>query len=228
MCGRYVLATEQTQLMEQFNLIESNIELTARYNIAPTQPVAVVLNQFPKTLNMAQWGLIPSWAKDAKMSANMINARSETLMEKPSFRNLFKNRRCLVFANGFYEWRINEDGSKTPFYISLTSGKVFAMAGLWDVWKSPDGGEKRTCTVITTHANEALASLHERMAVILQPGSEHRWLEGTSPELGALLKPYPSELMKTYEVSKKVNSVRNDGPALIEPATPSLYQAGLF
>ncbi|HMW03166.1 MAG TPA: SOS response-associated peptidase, partial [Acidobacteriota bacterium] len=181
MCGRYTLSVEEPVVLDRFGLTTTELILTPRYNIAPTQPIPVVLNTSPETLSAAKWGLIPAWAKDAKMAATMINARSETLLEKPSFRTILKSQRCLVVADGFYEWKKNEDGTKTPYRVQLDSGEVFAMAGLWDTWKAPDGTLLRTCTIITTTANDVLAPLHERMAVILPPETERLWLEQNTP-----------------------------------------------
>lgn len=231
MCGRYTLSVEEPVVLDRFGLTTTELILTPRYNIAPTQPIPVVLNTSPETLSAARWGLVPAWAKDAKMAANMINARSETLLEKPSFRTILKSQRCLVVADGFYEWKKNEDGTKTPYRVKLHSGEVFAMAGLWDTWKAPDGTLLRTCTIITTTANDVLSPLHERMAVILPPETERLWLEQNTPNtLLDLLQPYPSEKMMAYEVSSRVNSIRNDDPTLIEAVvpTPKFKQGDLF
>ncbi|MBX7221761.1 MAG: SOS response-associated peptidase [Blastocatellia bacterium] len=229
MCGRYTLTVQTEPLLERFALTEAEQPVSARFNIAPTQSVAVILNDSPQRLSMAQWGLIPSWSKDPKLGMNLINARSESILEKPSFNRIFKTRRCLVLADGFYEWKKNPDGSRTPYYVSLTQGGAFAMAGLWDVWESPEGNPLRTCTIITTEANELLAPLHERMAVILPPSLERTWLsDAKPPELLELLKPFPADQMRAFEVSRKVNAVKNDDASLIEPVAQSLKQIGLF
>jgi putative SOS response-associated peptidase YedK len=192
-----------------------------RYNIAPTQPVlAVVDEQGQRVFTVFKWGLIPFWAKDAKMAARMINARSESLAEKPSFKHLLKRRRCLIPATGFYEW-ISTVKPKQPVYIKLKSNEPFAFAGLWDEWQSPTGAVQ-SCTIITTDANSLIQPVHHRMPAILQPEQEQLWLDpavNESRELLPLLKPYPSEEMEMYWVSPMVNSPRNDSPACIVPAS---------
>jgi putative SOS response-associated peptidase YedK len=220
MCGRFTLTVDPEVLVERFHLSVTDAPVEPRYNIAPTQDVAVVLNETPDRLSLLQWGLIPSWAKDPAMGAQMINARGETLAEKPAFRTAFKKRRCLVLADGFYEWRKEADGkSKTPMYVKLKTGEPFAMAGLWEVWKSPEGQTRRTCTIVTTEPNELLQTIHNRMPVILPPDTEGDWLDN-SLELIALmsmLKPYAADLMQMYPVSRRVNTPANDEPALVQP-----------
>jgi len=207
--------------MERFHLTSADFVTTPRYNIAPTQLVAVVYDESPRTLSAARWGLIPAWARDAKIASRLINARAETLTEKPAFRTLFRKRRCLVLADGFYEWRKNPDGTKTPMRVMLASGEPFALAGLWDIWKTPEGDRLRTCTIITTAPNELIAPLHNRMAVVLPREREADWLSHDGEDLAflrSLLQPFPAEHMRAYPVSSRVNSVRNDDPSLIEPA----------
>jgi len=189
------------------------------FNIAPTQPVAVVPNDGRNKLDFFVWGLIPSWAKDPNIGSRLINARAETLHEKPSFRTAFRRRRCLVLADGFYEWRQAERG-KTPMYIRLASGKPFAFAGLWESWNSPDGSNVLSCTIITTQPNELMATIHNRMPVILPEEAYPIWLESSEADpqrLTGLLKPYPAEQMQAYPVSPLVNSPKNDLPELIRP-----------
>jgi putative SOS response-associated peptidase YedK len=221
MCGRYTLTVTPEQLMERFHLTSADFVTTPRYNIAPTQPVAVVYDESPRTLSAARWGLIPAWAKDAGIASRLINARAETLREKPAFRTLFRKRRCLVLADSFYEWRKNPDGTKTPMRVMLASGEPFALAGLWDIWKTPEGDRLRTCTIITTAPNELIAPLHNRMAVLLPREYEAAWLSHDGEDLAflhSLLRPFPAEHMRAYAVSPRVNSVRHDDPSLIEPA----------
>lgn len=199
--------------------VPDNME--ARYNVAPTQPVAVVPNDGENRLDFFIWGLIPSWAKDPKIGSRMINARAETVDQKPSFKAAFRRRRCLVLADGFYEWK-QEPGSKakTPMYIKLKSGDPFGMAGLWEIWHNGDGSEIRSCTIITTEPNERLAEIHNRMPVILPEEQHRRWLkpdEGDPNELKSLLIPYASDKMTAYPVSRLVNNPANDVPACIEP-----------
>lgn len=230
MCGRYVISILPDALMEAFGLgryeaadTESILALP-RYNIAPTQMVAVTMSESPDALAAVQWGLIPSWAKDPSIGSRLINARGETLPEKPSFRASFKRRRCLVYASGFYEWR-KEDAAgrvKTPLYIGLKGGRPFAMAGLWEVWKAPDGGLKRTCAIVTTEPNALLATVHNRMPVILTDATRSIWLDVDAPAdaLTSTLRPYDPALMAFHAVSRRVNAPSNDDAALVEPAAP--------
>jgi putative SOS response-associated peptidase YedK len=221
MCGRYTLTIDPAELMDRFNLTSADVVTQPRYNVAPTQSVAVVYDESPRTLSAAHWGLIPSWSKDASIASKMINARAETLDEKPSYRTLLKKKRCLVLADGFYEWQKHEDGSKTPMRITLADGSLFALAGLWDVWKTPEGEWLKTCTVITTSPNALMESIHNRMPAVLTREAEVEWLNKANDDAGylkSLLAPYPAELMKAYAVSKSVNNVKNDQPAVIEPA----------
>ncbi|MCK6626420.1 MAG: SOS response-associated peptidase [Anaerolineae bacterium] len=220
MCGRYTLATNTQKLAESFSGFEVPAELPPRYNVAPTQPIAVVANNGQHKVEFFQWGLIPSWAKDPKIGNQMINARAETLGEKPAFRNAYKRRRCLVLADGFYEWKKEGDGAKTPMYIRLASGDPFAFAGLWEMWQTAED-TILSCTIITTDPNDLMAQIHNRMPVILPPDVYEQWLdpaERSPDQLQGLLQPYPAELMTAYPVSKMVNSPKNDTPALIEPA----------
>ncbi|HEY3289391.1 MAG TPA: SOS response-associated peptidase [Anaerolineae bacterium] len=220
MCGRFTVTVDPEDLMEMFHLQTAEEMPAPRYNVAPTQNIAVVLNESPNRLSMAQWGLIPAWAKDPTIGSQLINARAETLAEKPSFRTAFKKRRCLVLADGFYEWRKEADGkTKTPMYIRLADGTPFAMAGLWETWTSPEGDKRRTCTIVTTTPNELLAQIHNRMPVILPRPMESGWLDDAVPALAlsAMLKPLPAELMQAFPVSKRVNSPANDDRELIQP-----------
>jgi putative SOS response-associated peptidase YedK len=236
MCGRYTLFVKPEVLKERFKstIDESNLpKLQPRYNIAPAQDVPVITSEQPRTIRFMRWGLVPSWSKDASIGNKLINARAETLLEKPSFRASFKQRRCLVLANGFYEWRAapNARAGKQPYWIRLQSGEPFALAGLWDTWynpahrnssnnspNKPDAGLLHTCTIITTTPNSLIAPLHHRMAVILHPQEEDLWLREDVPpeELLALLKPFPDEQMIAIPVSKRVNSVGIDDASLVE------------
>ncbi len=221
MCGRFTLKATQQNLTEAFAGVEIPAELSPRYNIAPSQPVAVIANNNPGKLDFFHWGLIPSWAKDHKIGYKMINARSETLAEKPSFKAAYKRRRCLLPVDGFYEWQKHPDTkTKTPMYIHLTSGQPFAFAGLWESWHSPDGDHVLSTTIITTAPNTFMADIHNRMPVILDPADYAQWLDPAEqkPEaLQGLLKPYPPELMTAYAVSTFVNSPANDTEACIAP-----------
>jgi putative SOS response-associated peptidase YedK len=193
-----------------------------RYNIAPTQPVlaAYLDDDGQRGLTFFQWGLIPSWSKDVSLGAKMINARSETVAEKPAFRNAFKRRRCLIPADGFYEWQ-KQNGKKQPIYIHGTDGRPFALAGLWEVWQDPEGTRLQTCTILTTTPNELMAAIHDRMPVIIEPEDYATWLEpGQNPDTALhLLRPYPAEKMAAYPVSTAVNNPRNDSPECIQPLT---------
>jgi putative SOS response-associated peptidase YedK len=219
MCGRFTLFASPETIQAEFDLPAVPVNLAPRYNIAPTQAVAVIANHTERRLELFQWGLIPSWAKDPSIGSRMINARAETLAEKPSFRTALRKRRCLILADGFYEWR-KDGGGKTPFFIHLRSGRPFALAGLWEVWQTPDGVALPTCTIITTGPNNLVAALHDRMPVILPPDAYERWLdpEPQAPaDLAPLLVSYPADAMNLYAVSRAVNSPTNDSPVCIEP-----------
>ncbi|MFZ4549711.1 MAG: SOS response-associated peptidase, partial [Bacteroidales bacterium] len=185
-----------------------------RYNGAPTQMMAVITNEMPNKLNSFRWGLIPPWAKDISIGNKMINARAETITEKPSFRTPLFSKRCLVPADSFFEWQ--QDSGKQPFRIFVKSSSVFAMAGLWERWKSPQGEIVNSFTIITTEANSFMQPIHNRMPVILEKENEKTWLLSTNPdEILRLLKPYPATDMAAYPVSKLINSPRNQGPEVL-------------
>jgi putative SOS response-associated peptidase YedK len=221
MCGRFTLTADLNILQETFPWLNIPEGLEPRYNIAPTQPVAVVPNDGKNKLDFFVWGLIPSWAKDPKIGSRMINARAETLAEKPSFRTAFRRRRCLILADGFYEWRQEEKGTpKTPMYIKLASGKPFAFAGLWESWNSKDGSNILSCTIITTRPNTLLENIHNRMPVILPEDKHSIWLEegeANTSQLIELLSPYTEQNMVAFPVSRQVNSPHNDTPACVQP-----------
>jgi putative SOS response-associated peptidase YedK len=220
MCGRYTLTASPQAVQDAFNLAETP-DLTPRFNIAPTQLVPIITGEARDTLTWVKWGLIPSWSKDASGASQLINARAETIEEKPSFRSAFKKRRCLVPADGFYEWRKDGD-KKKPQYIVLDEREVFAFAGLWETWRNPAGETVYSCTIITGDPNEIVKPLHHRMAVILQEDMYKDWLDEDTPlpVLKNMLTPYPAEKMKTYEVSTVVNNARVDSPDLLEPNSP--------
>ena len=227
MCGRFTLAINPADLATRFEVTQTQAaeNLRPRYNIAPMQKTVIIKDEQPAAFAMATWGLIPVWAKDPSIASKLINARGETVAEKPSFRTAFKKRRCLVLADGFYEWQKSADGkSKTPMHIHLASGEPFAMAGLWENWKPQDAPEsdwRSTFTVITIGPNKLMAPIHDRMPVILPRGRERDWLNpsGGMVELLDLLRPYPAELMSAHAVSTQVNSVRNDEAGLIASAS---------
>jgi putative SOS response-associated peptidase YedK len=213
MCGRYALAVEHELLRIRFGFGPSSSTITPRYNIAPTQQNPVIIGGQQKELKPMRWGLIPHWAKDETIGNKLINARAETVHEKPSFRDAFKKSRCIVPATGFFEWRKQQDSkSKQPYYIFLADNELFAFAGLWSWWKSGDK-EILTYTIITTEANEFMKDIHHRMPVILKQDHEEAWLDpelDDPQELKTLLQPIQSEVMDAYEVARVVNSPRND------------------
>jgi len=221
MCGRFTLSVDAASLQMRFPWLK-NIppQIMPRYNIAPTQPIAVVANNQPETVTHMVWGLIPFWAKDPSYGSRMINARAETLAEKPSFKNAYKRRRCLVLTDGFYEW-VKQPGeaAKTPYYIRMQDDTPFAFAGLWEEW-SKEGSQLQSATIITTEPNELIAQLHNRMPVILAEKNYQDWLapgEKTPEELGSLLGSFPADGMKAYPVSTLVNSPANEVPEGIVP-----------
>lgn len=222
MCGRFTLTAEISALQDSFPWLYIPPELSPRYNVAPSQPVAVAPNEGENRVDFFIWGLIPSWAKDPAIGNRMINARAETLAEKPTFRAPFRRRRCLILADGFFEWAARSDGKgKTPMYLRMADGKPFAFAGLWDLWHAPDGSEVRSCAIITTEPNELLQPIHNRMPVILPANAHRQWLtpgEANVTELQELLKPYPASEMVAYPVSRMVNDPKADRPEVILPA----------
>jgi putative SOS response-associated peptidase YedK len=219
MCGRFTLTTDLDRLEERFSFRATNLRYVPRYNIAPSQHVLTVLDGEGRYAELLHWGLIPSWAKDPAIGNRMINARAETLAEKPSFRRALQKRRCLILADGFYEWK-KEGKKKAPMFIGLKSHEPFAFAGLWETWKSAEGEPIHSCTIITTEPNTLMTSIHNRMPVILSRDAEAVWLDRTvedAQELLPLLVPYAAKVMDAYAVSPLVNSPRNDTPACIEP-----------
>lgn len=220
MCGRFTLTADPEQIQIAFpGLTIPTQSINPRYNIAPTQPIAVIANDGKNRLDYFTWGLIPSWAKDPSIGNKMINARAETLAEKPSFRNAFRRRRCLILADGFYEWQ-KQPGqkSKQPMYLHLQNGQVFAFGGLWEIWNTPDGSTVYSATIITTEPNELVRPIHNRMPLILPEEHYDLWLspeERKPQELEPALRPFPAERMAAYPVSTRVNSPANDEPALI-------------
>jgi putative SOS response-associated peptidase YedK len=219
MCGRFTLTTDLDRLAEHFAFRTTNLSYTPRYNIAPSQPVLTLIDAQEHRAGFLRWGLIPSWAKDPGIGDRMINARAETVAEKPSFRRALQKRRCLVLADGFYEWH-KEGKKKTPLFITLKSREPFGFAGLWETWKSPTGEVIHSCTIITTTPNALMESIHNRMPVILPREAETQWLDRTVEDpqsLLSLLTPHPAAEMEAYAVSPLVNSPRNDTSACIEP-----------
>ncbi len=223
MCGRFSLGADAATLVAQFDLFEGPA-WTPRYNIAPTQEVLVVVRDPTKAQRQARrhrWGLIPSWAKDKAIGNQLINAQAETAATKPAFRAAFRKRRCLILADGFYEWK-KENRHKQPFHIRLRDGRPFAFAGLWEHWAGGEGTAIDSCTILTTTPNDLLRPLHHRMAVILEPAAYDLWLDPAIQEvdcLQPLLRPYPGEMMTAFPVSTRVNNPAHDAPDCVAPLT---------
>jgi putative SOS response-associated peptidase YedK len=215
MCGRFAFYSPAEAAAELFGF-EPTPEIGPRYNIAPTDPVPVVRSARSggREFVMLRWGLVPYWAKDRSIGNRMINARAETLADKPAYRNAYEKRRCLVLADGFYEWR-KEAGGKSPWFISLASGKPLAFAGLWEAWTDRETGERlETATIVTTAANDFLRELHDRMPVVLEPGTAGEWLSGRPGILETVTANPPA--FQAWPVSRAVNNSRSEGPELIE------------
>ena len=221
MCGRFTLFSTFETIIERFHIESAFDEMDYQisYNIAPSQQVVAVINDGSKNrLGYLRWGLIPPWAKDEKIGYKLINARSETLAEKPSFRKAYQNKRCLIVADSYYEWKQTAE-RKIPMRIKLKSGEPFGLAGLWETWKSQDGQALHSCTIITTSSNELTSSIHERMPVILKPEDEPKWLDPNmrDPEiLNQYLRPFNTDSMEAFEVSMEVNSPKNNSERLIQ------------
>ena len=222
MCGRYSLKADLEDVQRRFEFIANDLTYSPRYNIAPTQPVLAVTNSEGRRASYMRWGLIPSWAKSASVGNRLINARAETVAERNSFRTALIRRRCLVLADGFYEWQ-RAGNTKRPMRIVMSSGEPFAFADLWDAWRDLNGEIVRSCTIITTEANELLRPIHNRMPVILPPGMESFWLDHEVEDSGVLsstLVPHPGEEMEAYEVSSLVNRPGNDSPEVVVAVGP--------
>jgi putative SOS response-associated peptidase YedK len=219
MCGRYSFSPEIQQIIQKFKIDEITFEYTPRYNIAPGQLIpAILAHESKNRLGQLKWGLIPYWAKDEKIAFKTINAKAETVHEKPAFKHAFKRKRCIIPADGFYEWKKTESG-KQPMRITMKSGEPFGMAGLFDSWTAPDGTKVHTCTIITTRPNELVGEIHDRMPVILRPEDEAIWLDREKQDLEllqSLLVPYPAEEMRAYPVSPLVGNVKNDSVECIK------------
>lgn len=222
MCGRYTITVTLEELIVRYMIGVTNIPYhRPKYNVAPGQMVpAVISDGRTNRLGELRWGLIPSWAKDEKIGNRLLNARAETAAEKPAFRGPLRLKRCLVPADGFYEWRTEPDGSKQPMRIVLKSGGIFSMAGLYETWIAPDGRRISTVAILTTEPNELMATIHNRMPVILRPEDEALWLDRSVRDPGALealYAPYPADELEAYPVGKAVGNVKVDDPSLIEP-----------
>jgi putative SOS response-associated peptidase YedK len=223
MCGRFTISAKSEQIRKEFKTaVSDSLTLEPRYNIAPSQMIGVVFEpEEERILSELKWGLVPSWSKEARAAKGLINARAETLVEKPSFREAFRKRRCIIPASGFYEWQKSGSGAKQPFYFYLKDKDVFGFAGLWEEWLDKQTGELlETCTIITTEANAVLKPVHDRMPVILKPDSYDLWLDKNLEDAGKLqelLMPYPAGEMSSHPVSRSVNTPETNSPDLITP-----------
>lgn len=225
MCGRFTLHHSPEEVAARFDT--EPLPLEPQFNIAPSQAIAVITQNGARHLEQYKWGLVPSWAKDPAIGNRMINARVETVAEKPAYRAALARRRCLIPADGFYEWREAdnpEEGGRTPMHIRRADGELFAFAGLWEEWHAPDGSPLRSCVIITGTPNPLVAPIHDRMPIILRREDEARWLDKSTAQasdLLALLAPYPAEDMEAYAVSRQVNAPGWDSSANIEPVGPA-------
>lgn len=224
MCGRFTLTVSPEELQAAFPDFSIPGDVPPSYNIAPGQPIPVIANDGEKSLDFYLWGLIPSWTKPDKIGKySLINARSETASEKASFKYSFRRRRCLILADGFFEWSKSiSGGGKTPYYFTLKNRHPFAFAGLWDTWISPEGDPLKSACILTTSPNQTVEAVHNRMPVILDPADYQTWLdprEGKPEDFQHLLDPYPDELMQAYPVSTFVNSPKNNSPLCIQAGT---------
>ena len=225
MCGRFVLAASPEELQALFGYLDGE-PFPPRYNIAPTQPIAVVRQEHgARRFALVRWGLVPGFVEDPRKFSLIINARSEGIMGKPAFKNAMRYRRCLVPASGFYEWQKGRGTAgprapRQPYWIHPKEGGVIAFAGLWETWSDRDGGEIDSGCIVTVPANDAIASIHDRMPAIVAAGDFETWLTGETDDALALLKPAPGDLLEAIQVGSRVNKADNDDPGLIEPVMP--------
>jgi putative SOS response-associated peptidase YedK len=223
MCGRYLITTASEAMRRLFRYLEQP-DFPPRYNIAPSQPVPIVrLFEGERQFALVRWGLIPAWVKDPRSFSLLINARGESVNDKPAFSNAMKRRRCLFPADGFYEWK-DERGNRRPYAVRPADGQPIAFAGLWETWMGPNGEEMETAAIVTTAASRDIAAIHARMPVIVSPDAFDFWLDCANVDAttaAALIAPAPAGLLKAYEISRAVNRTANDGPLLIEPMTPA-------
>lgn len=221
MCGRFTITIDEEMLMNTFELMNIPFAYERSYNVAPSHMIpAIIADRGMNRVGQLKWGLVPSWAKDPAMGNKLINARAETLLDKPSFKQLVHRKRCVIPADGFYEWKVGADSRKVPMRIRVNDQPLFAMAGLYDTWTTPDGSKLHTCTIITTEANEFVQPIHHRMPVILPREHLALWLDRSVSDwdqLRPLLNPYPADRMNAYEVSPQVGNVKNNHPGCIKP-----------
>lgn len=221
MCGRFTITIDEEMLLNTFELMNIPFAYERSYNVAPSHMIpAIIADRGTNRIGQLKWGLVPSWAKDPAIGNKLINARAETLLDKPSFKQLVHRKRCIIPADGFYEWKTGADSRKVPMRIRVNDQPLFAMAGLYDTWTAPDGSKLHTCTIITTEANEFVQPIHHRMPVILPQEHLALWLDRSVndwDQLRLLLKPYPAVKMNAYEVSSQVGNVKNNHPDCIKP-----------
>ena len=221
MCGRFSLTSKPRRLRDHFGLAREPEDMVPHYNIAPTQPVLVIPNRTERLLRPARWGLIPHWANDTKLGARLINVRNETLLTREGFRAALERRRCIIPADGFYEWQ-QRPGGKQPWHIGMIDESMFALGGIWEYWAVEGHDPVLSCAIIVTDANELIANLHERMPLIIAREDWDRWLDPEltdAAEIEKLLKPFPAEEMRAYPVSTRVNDAKIDDATLVEPLT---------
>jgi putative SOS response-associated peptidase YedK len=228
MCGRFILTAAERELLELLGYVDPDVApFPPRYNIAPTQPIAIVREEHhARHFALVRWGLVPAWVKDPQQFALIINARAEEIRTKPAFKNAMRYRRCLVPATGFYEWRRSPAGksgrgARQPWLIRRRDAGILAFAGLWETWSHPDGGDIDSGCIVTTAANAVVAPIHTRMPVIIAADDFETWLTGDPDEAAALLKPAPDDLLTAFPVSDRVNRAEPDDPGLIEPVVPA-------
>ena len=222
MCGRYSLSKSKIELEERFQS-EMLPDFKPRYNIAPTQLVPIITSQSPKGFSFFYWGITPDFGQNKPVAQKLINARAESVLEKISFKSCFEKRRCLIPADGFYEWKKLGKKTKIPYRFTLREDELFAFAGIWEEYETVNGEKKHTFLILTTRPNEIVSEIHDRMPVILNRQMEKKWLDNYTPELELLemLKPFPSDQMLSYTVSPLVNSVQNDVPSIIRKTSPA-------
>lgn len=215
MCGRAVIISPLEVIAEEFSIDNPKLTIKPNYNVSPSQDVITVIKQGTRQLVSCRWGFIPSWAKDPAIGYKMINARAETIAQKPAYRSAYKKQRCLVVVDGFYEWQ-KTGKTKTPYYIHMKSGRPFGMAGIYSQWIPENGDPVLTCSIITTESNKLIQDIHDRMPVIIPKDKFDAWL-GDDPAPSFLLQPYPVEEMEAYQISTRVNDPHHNSPELLEP-----------
>ena len=227
MCGRFTIAKKQQEILSAFPYLLLREWYGPRFNVAPSQSVPVILNESPSELNWARWGLLPAWARDESIGSRLFNARAETVATKPAFRDAFRRQRCLILADGFFEWvKIPGTTRRKPYYIQMKDRSIFTFAGLWSRWRDPGGQDRLTSTVITTTPNAVMRPLHDRMPAIVAPEDRAAWLAG-GDAAAALLHPFADDALEAHAVSDAVNKAGVDDPSLLLPVRPPV-QPELF